>query len=109
MCSRCVHRSASNPASYSRVFSGFRFAFPRLESVMPGASVLFVATATGLKNASASVGPGCRPLLPHAARTRSELSHDQRGKNGSSDTTHEPDTLGEVMKLKFAPKAELSS
>src|SRR5437879_5434175 len=75
---------------------------------MPGTSPL-AATATGLKNAMASVGPGWRPDLPQAARNRTEFMRLERGKNGSSEITHDPPTLGYTMLPNELPNAELRS
>src|SRR5207245_1909957 len=75
---------------------------------MPGTSPL-AATATGLKNAMASVGPGWRPDLPQAARNRTEFMRSDRGKNGSSEITHDPHTLGYTMVPNELPNAELRS
>src|SRR5205085_1565169 len=88
---------------------GFRPAFPTPPNVTPGRSVPLAATATGTEKRWASSVPGARPALPHAARSRRLDSHPIRGKNGSSEMTHEPDSLGYTMLLKFVPKAEFLS
>src|SRR5437773_2770959 len=101
--------SASNPNSDSVVRSGLSALLPSPPLVMPGTSVLLITTGVGLKNCSASVGPGCSPDAPYAPRTFSEPSHAGAGKNGSSDTTHEPESLGYRMFPKRRPNDVLSS
>jgi len=76
---------------------------------MPGTSTVASLTATGEKNSTASVGPGCRPERPNAARSRTELTKSLLGKNGSSDITHDAAILGYRMLPKFFPKAEFRS
>src|SRR5437867_4966373 len=82
--------SVSNPNSTSLVRSGLSAGLPSPPIVMPGTSVLLMTTGVGLKNGNASVGPGCNPDAPYAARSFSDPSQPGVGKNGSSDTTHEP-------------------
>src|SRR5439155_4987474 len=77
--------------------------------VIAGASVPFTATATGWKNWRASSTPGARPDFPQAARTRRLESQPIRGKKGSSEITHEPESFGYRMLLKFVPNAEFLS
>ena len=106
---RWFAKSASKPVSISRVCSGFRPAFPTPPNVTPARSVPFAATATGNEKRSASRVPGARPDLPQAARSRRLLSQLIRGKNGSSEITHEPDTFGYTILLNSVPNAEFLS
>ena len=88
---------ALKPASSSADFSGLRFALPGWLAVSDGVSVPVVAvelrpttlTVPALKVMRPCVAPGCTPLAPYAVRTRNWLSHENCGKNCSSDSTHE--------------------
>src|SRR6266851_2838685 len=101
--------STSNPPSASLVRSGCNAELPRLPIVMPGTSVLLMTTGVGLKNCKASVGPGCNPELPYAARSFNASSQLGFGKNGSSDATHDADSRGYRMLPKLFPNEVLSS
>ena len=77
--------------------------------VTPGKSLPSAATATGTKNRWASSVPGARPDPPHAARRRRLDSQLRRGKNGSSEITHEPESFGYRILLNSVPNAEFLS
>src|SRR5439155_1405047 len=81
-------------------------ASPAPPMVMPGTSVPPDATATGRKKWRASSVPGDRPDLPHAARSRRLESQPTRGKNGSSEITHEPESFGYTILPNCVPNDE---
>src|SRR5438874_676352 len=101
--------SASNPNSSSLVRSGLSAELPNPPMVTPGTSTLATATGVATKNCCASVGPGCSPELPYAARSFSALNQSAVGKNGSSERTHDADSRGYRMFPKRFPNEVLSS
>src|SRR5690606_38681775 len=85
---RSPRKEASKPSSVSAVVSGPRSGLPTFAGVKPGAP----PHPTGDQGRTTSKAPGARPACPYAARSLSEPRASLQ--KGSSDTTHEPLTLG---------------
>ena len=82
---------------------------PRLPKVTPVSAAPSFLPATGLKNRSASVVPGCWPRDAERAAEPQGVDRRLAWKNGSSDISQETLALGYIVALKFLPNALLSS
>src|SRR5581483_1134935 len=108
---RSLRKPASNPASNSVPFSGFRFWLPGLPGMAPALVVpptMLYGAATSV--VSASPGLGERPVVPHAARKRSVFTYFvQRSKNRSSEMDQLTPTLGRTKAGAAVPNDEFLS
>src|SRR5665213_1509460 len=94
---RSDSRPASNPASNSREISGVRLGFPVAVSIAPTSSTPSFLEGAGEKKEFGWRNDGRTPDSPYAVRSRSELTSEDLGKNGSSPITHDRLASGYVV------------